>query len=746
MFVAVSIISKAQSLDIIKNKILSTDEFLHAQKVFVHSDKTEYYGGDTIWFKAYILNKENKPDTFSTNLKVDLLYPSGLVKFHALLLIKNGAAFGQFILPDTISKGIYIITAYTPFMRNFDSGYYFYKTININSDKYFYFEKSLLAKTKKFERNKDKLKIIMYPEAGNIAMNTENKIIYSIKNGINEKINVTGILSSNKNKEILKFDNKTENYFTFVPEKDVKYSVTFYSDKTKIKKELQPSYENIYIANYAGENNDSHIIKIKSNKGETKDTLARTILYFAGNSQKINYFGEQIALGKETEISIPKNKLPEGINNFTVTDLNGKFIGQLFFENKLQNADSQTINYSLPNDTVFVEIKLNTPANVSVSVTNNSISGDENAFSNNISKYINNYYVLKHINNGALNYEYTEYDYNFPDFKPIPVFEYLKTEKPEYKYENEKGITIEGNLTSQIADLPIKNHLVNLTILNKFNDRFICKTNDEGIFRFKNLFYDDTLKVAIESFRYNQKYSFIINQIESEKVFYNVYSVSSLEDLRKGKKLSFSNYSTTGKDSTGNNSGLHNSADMVIYFNKINTKPYSSALDVIAAHVPGVSANGMSSMRGQSSMTLSSEPLYLIDDVPTSKETIGSMDPNNVERVEILRSIGKSSIYGSSGANGVIAVYAVKGYNIISGKLNLNLTGFQKPLEFNPTSKTPEENKQTTIYWNPNINTDNFGIANISFKIPNNVNSFKIVVQGLTQDGKPVYIEKLINR
>lgn len=738
----------SQSLDIVKDKITASVQTLHRQKIFVHTDKTEYYGGDTIRIKAYILNNENKADTFSTNLYIDLLYPSGYKKINALLLINKGIATGQFILPDTISKGIYILRAYTQFMRNFDKSYFFYKPVNINSENYFFYEKELYSKTKKFVKQKDKIQISIYPENGKLASEVENKVFFAAQNGYKESVFVTGSLIDGKKNLILKFDSKTENYFSFIPEKDKKYFVILNSGNKKIKKQLPVPEKNIFTATYSGENNNNILFTILNNKNETKDTLARTLLYFIGNSQNIYFYGEKISLSKKTEITVPKSKLPKGVNKFTLTDINGKIITQIYFYNSAVKKEDSNIKHSIKEDSIFVKVKTHPKeiSNISISATCNNKIEQNDTFFNNISNYIENYDASSGININAININQNINIINIETKKTNTVSRYIFNNNPKFEFNNEKGINIKGSLTTPILSFPIKNHSVSLFVLNKFNDRFQTLTNEKGQFSFSNLFYEDTLKVTIEAYRDSGKKGYLITHKEPKKLVTTVYTINSLSDLKAGKKISYKNYTSTSKDSTKNSSSIHTSADYVLYFDKININAYSSALEVIAAHVPGISATSMSSMRGHSSLKQSSEPLYLIDNIPTDKETINQINPNDVERVEVLRSLGKSAIYGSRGANGVIAVYTKTGNNVTWGKLDLNLTGFQKALSMKNTYNEIDTEKQTTFYWNPNISTNENGTVNFSFKIPQNISSFKIIIQGISEKGNPIYIEKLIER
>ena len=63
-------------------------------------------------------------------------------------------------------------------------------------------------------------------------------------------------------------------------------------------------------------------------------------------------------------------------------------------------------------------------------------------------------------------------------------------------------------------------------------------------------------------------------------------------------------------------------------------------------------------IRGYSSNS-SSDPLYVVDGLRTSD--IGSIDPNNIESIEVLKDAASAAIYGAQAGNGVVLITTKKG-------------------------------------------------------------------------------------
>lgn len=60
-------------------------------------------------------------------------------------------------------------------------------------------------------------------------------------------------------------------------------------------------------------------------------------------------------------------------------------------------------------------------------------------------------------------------------------------------------------------------------------------------------------------------------------------------------------------------------------------------------------------VRGPSSFSASSDPLVVIDGVPTAASALRSLSPDDVKSIDVLKG-PEATIYGTRGANGVIVV------------------------------------------------------------------------------------------
>ncbi len=88
-------------------------------------------------------------------------------------------------------------------------------------------------------------------------------------------------------------------------------------------------------------------------------------------------------------------------------------------------------------------------------------------------------------------------------------------------------------------------------------------------------------------------------------------------------------------------------------------------------------------IRGSNSISSTNEPLYVIDGFPTRQQGT-SINPNDIESIQILKDASATAIYGSRGANGVVLITTKrgkKGENHISYNGYFGVQSLQNPFD-----------------------------------------------------------------
>ena len=126
---------------------------------------------------------------------------------------------------------------------------------------------------------------------------------------------------------------------------------------------------------------------------------------------------------------------------------------------------------------------------------------------------------------------------------------------------------------------------------------------------------------------------------------------------------------------------------------ELNTKPVSNAFEALQGKAAGVDITsnerpgeiGNILIRGRRSLNASSAPLYVVDGIPLQSGGIETLNPRDIESIDILKDASSTAIYGSRGANGVVLITTKRGQE---GKTQLSYNGtvtFQKIIDKSPS-------------------------------------------------------------
>ena len=135
---------------------------------------------------------------------------------------------------------------------------------------------------------------------------------------------------------------------------------------------------------------------------------------------------------------------------------------------------------------------------------------------------------------------------------------------------------------------------------------------------------------------------------------------------------------------------------------QLNTRPVNNAFEALQGKAAGVDITsnqrpgeiGSIRIRGNRSLNASNSPLYVVDGVPLSAGGIESLNPRDIESIDILKDASSTAIYGSRGANGVILITTKRGK---VGAMSLTYNG-TLTLE-NLVDKSPAMSASDYITW-----------------------------------------------
>ncbi|MEL7006235.1 MAG: TonB-dependent receptor plug domain-containing protein, partial [Bacteroidota bacterium] len=245
-----------------------------------------------------------------------------------------------------------------------------------------------------------------------------------------------------------------------------------------------------------------------------------------------------------------------------------------------------------------------------------------------------------------------------------------------------------------------------------------------------------------------------------------IFSTNLAEDAQSLDEVVIVGY---GSNTTKNALGF---AQTSIETDEINglSSTVSQVLQGRAAGVQITNSSGIAgagtiiNVRGLNSIRGSNQPLFIVDGTPFSNSFTGNqsaelqnLNPSDIESINILKGVAATTLYGSSGVNGVIIISTKKGnyrygdkvlvrkrfnnYAVKSIYKNSGLPAIATPNNFYVPVYDSGENVfqrndfRKTIYWNPVVQTDHDGKAKVEFYNSDAITSFNIMAEGISHSG-----------
>jgi len=331
------------------------------------------------------------------------------------------------------------------------------------------------------------------------------------------------------------------------------------------------------------------------------------------------------------------------------------------------------------------------------------------------------------------------------------------------------GITIKGNVFKEWGGKPVEDGKV---VIGPFSGGFLfeeTRTDATGYFSFDRLYLKDQALIMInaESKTGNKKNDIVLEpQYESDTNFSAEYLKKSCADINIPLKFYRENYyrqvaeteyqvksgilldevQAIGQKITGDGHfRLYGEADVSMVVLDEDIDRYFNVLDYLDGRVAGVVVTGDEvRIRGAAQ-----NPLLIVDGIDTDWSDMRNIPMGDIDKIEILKTGFTSSVYGSRGADGVIAILTKMGkgewennwVRNIHGRITPNFSGFQQSREFYSPKYSAENindarpDYRPTLLWNPDVTVTN-GEAKIEFFTADNLARYYVFVEGISKNGK----------
>ena len=208
---------------VLTNEIEKKFNQIHNEKMFIHYNSNFLLTGESLNYKAYILNAStNLTSDLSKVAYVELIGEGNQSVFKHKIKLTNGQGNGDFLLTSTIKSGNYKLIGYTLWMKNQKQESFFIENITIINP----FEDKLLTNTN------DSLSVVSSITKVNNSLTSIDKNAYSTREKVSLDIHklIENDLNGNYSISVRKFDAITKNKKTS--------SSDFLNSKTNLQKEI----------------------------------------------------------------------------------------------------------------------------------------------------------------------------------------------------------------------------------------------------------------------------------------------------------------------------------------------------------------------------------------------------------------------------------------------------------------------------------------------------------------------------
>jgi hypothetical protein len=487
---------------------------LPTEKVYLHLDKQSYNFGDTVWYKAYVvIGQHHQLSALSGVLYVELISPNDTLVTRQTLKLTAGVAIGDIPLAATLAQGTYRIRAYTRWMRNAGTEYFYNQTIRVGG---------IVTVAKPGQAAAQKPDIQFFPEGGELVSGLRSRIAVKAINSKGMGEDIKGLIEDSAGNVVADFATQHLGMGTFaiIPQSGKIYRAKISGPGEAVYiVDLPVAKEAGYTLAVNNSKADSIFIKVAVNEKLLKEKQGSAFYLIGQSAGKIYYTAKSTLTQPVYMAGIAKSRFPSGIAQFTLFDDHNQPVAERIAF--IQGKDSLKLQLSTKSKTFQarqpVSFSLNAnaggqPANgtFSVAVINETATGVDEASESTI---LNNLLLTSDLKGSIEQPNY--YFGNSPKAKAdLDVlmltqgyrrFEWKRilNAEPVSNFLAERSLELSGTVQT-IGGKLVQNGKI---VLTAPRENFVADTvtDSAGNFKFVNLEMTDTAKVTLNAKRGNNK-------------------------------------------------------------------------------------------------------------------------------------------------------------------------------------------------------------------------------------------------
>jgi hypothetical protein len=740
------------------------------EKIFVHTDKTFYLAGETVWFKIYAVDASfHKPVTTSSITYIEILNKDLKPVVQSKISMSKGNGAGSVILPGFLATGNYIFRAYTNWMKNFSPDFYYEHTLHIVNT---------LKLSPVVPSSKEVSGIRFFPEGGNALAGFAGKIAFEATDAEGHGLECKGVILNQNNDTVTRFQSFHNGMgsFQLKPEKNSSYYALVMLKDSLVKQKLPDAMDHGFTMNVSEEETG----KLKVTVHASVEFENTSVYLFTQTRQIIKNMQTSLVKDGVTSFTLNKAELGDGISSITVFNQSRQPVCErLVFKRPLEKLTIQ----AKMDQPVYTKRK---PIHIDLSTTNSN----SQPLSGNLSLSVFMIDSLQHIPEQSIvtylylhselkgRIESPEYYFANNDkasdealdnllltqgWRRFKWNDVMDSKKPAFEFLPEvEGPVISGKIINKVTGAPVAFSDAWLSIPG--NDyAFSSATSDaQGVihFGFRDIYKNNAIVVqpALLKDSFNR---IDINNSYSDKFSSNMLRPLTLsryqESILVNRSISTQVENTYGIEKK--RQYIKTSQDTTSFYGKpdkqYNLDDYTrfqTMEEVMREFIEDVRIRKEGDkynfkVRNRLFNTYFEEdPLVLLDGIPISDASkIIALDPLKIKRIEVVM---YNYYTGSSVFAGIVNVKSYSGEmgatQIDPNSLVIEYDGLQQQREFYSPQYGSRESEESHIpdfrnvlYWAPQITTGSDGKSQLSFYSSDLKGKFAVVVQGMTTDGLP---------
>jgi hypothetical protein len=789
-FTASGLHCRAQAVSGIDRVLNNYERFstlLSPEKVYLHTDKQVYCAEEYIWFNAYLTNNSY----FSLLPESNYIYAELIHRDTILSRVKIKRCVegfpGRIPLQTDLPSGKYILRAYTDWMQNFPEIYMFHKEITLINP----LDAKSDSLTVQAFKNDSLFGIQFLPESGRYIPGDLAVFAFKAVTTDGRGIGVTGAVFNSRDSIITSFSDtyKGMGKLIFHPAPNERYYAVIRSKQGTELKQSLPALSETGAVIHVTKRGDKRFIRTVV----TGSLLEKPLFIVLSNGSEV-FLCNRIAQ-QEYEIAMKEAWLLNGINHATIVDEEGRVFAQRIFfvyppdliradifADKPEPDKREKITYTIR---LLDTLETGVEGTFSLSVTDRYLTPHT------ASDHLLSYMLLSSELSGAVEDPAALFDFSREDrseamdlvmmihgwrYYDMPAI--IKNTIPKSLPEKEYSQTISGKVSSfynrvSKSDIIIYSPAINLSYYEPM-DR-------SGKFEIRNLDFPDSTQFVLSCTgkRGSTAYYLEIDlpffpAVEAARFLSNTTALSG-----QHFKEILNEYTLSDKDETSTLlEEVVVTASQHFVNPEINPSPFNQSfetrqirerkqlekfdgmllMDYLISSFGSISNGGVDEhgrrwLRSTAGFSTSgaNEPKVYIDHMKMENTSdLDRLYVSEIENVAVLRSAEAGALYNSPG--GVILISMRKSFSQVTESINTKIItplGWQKPSRFYSPDYSLKQDREavrfdnrTTLYWNPFIQTDENGVAEISFYTSDRKTEYRFSIEGVTSDGDYIAILK----